>query len=138
MNKPDARIWNPCNIYSTAKIGKDVNIGTFSEIGPNVVIGDRVRIGGGCFIPEGVVIEDDVWIGPHVIFSNDKFPPSPKDKWLQTVVKRGARIGASVSVLPGVVIGEGALVGMGSVVTKDVGPNEVWAGNPAKQLLWVD
>ena len=132
---PGIKIWSPCNIYPTAKIGCDVSIGMFSEIGHNVVIGNRVRIGAGCFIPENITIEDDVFIGPHTIFGNDKYPLSGKGAWPKTLVKQGARIGAGVCVLPGIVIGEGALVGMGSVVTKDVRPGEVWAGNPAKPLI---
>lgn len=131
---PSLKVWMPCNIYPTADIGKDVSIGMFSEVGNNVIIGDRVRIGAGCFIPEGVIIEDDVWIGPHCIFSNDKYPPSSKDQWQKTLVKKGARIGAGVCVLPGITIGENALVGMGSVVTKDVKDYGIWAGNPAKSL----
>lgn len=132
VDHKDYRIWPPCNIFSTAKIGKYVNIGAFTEIGPEVVIGDNTRIGGGCFIPEGVTIEDDAFIGPHVVFANDRYPPSERRDWEKTVVKKGARLGAGVMVLPGVTIGERALVGMGSVVTTDVPKGQIWAGNPAK------
>lgn len=127
------QVWQPTKVYSTAKIGKDVNIGTFCEIGNNVVIGDRVRIGAMTFIPEGVVIEDDAWIGPRVTFSNDTYPPSGRDQWKTTVIKKYARLGAGVCVLPGVTIGENALIGMGSVVTKDVPAGEKWAGVPARR-----
>lgn len=136
MNK----IWEPCNIMPTAKIGSEVNVGSFTEIGHNVDIGDRVRIGKGCFIPEGVSIEDDAWIGPHVCFTNDRFPPSGKDNWEKTVVKKGARLGAAVTVICGVTIGQNALIGAGSVVTKDVPNSEIWVGVPAQKLreMWTD
>lgn len=128
------KAWEPVNIYPTAIIGNNVNIGSFSEIGKNVVIGNNTRVGALSFIPEGVVIEEDCFIGPRCTFANDLYPPSGSDKWLKTRVKKGAKLGAGVCVLPGITIGEGALVGMGSVVTKDVEPHTVVAGNPAKVL----
>jgi acetyltransferase-like isoleucine patch superfamily enzyme len=134
MTKSQNKIWPPCNIYPTAAIGENVSIGIFSEIGPKVSIGNNVRIGAMCFIPEGVTIMDDVWIGPHCVFTNDRFPPSPREKWELTLVMKGARVGAGVTVLPGVIIGENALVGAGSVVVKSVPPEETWAGVPAKRI----
>ncbi len=131
-NRGRTKIWPPCNIYPTAQIGENVNIGAFTEIGPNVVIGDNVRIGAMCFIPEGVFIAGDVWIGPRVTFTNDKYPPSGKDNWQKTVVKSGARIGAAVTILPGLIIGKNAIIGAGSVITKDVPAEEMWIGVPAK------
>lgn len=127
-------IWKPCNIYKTAVLGKNLSIGMFTEIGNHVIIGNSVRIGFNCFIPEGVLIEDKAWIGPRVTFANDKYPPSGKDKWKKTIVREGARLGANVSVLPGVEIGKNAIVGMGSVVTKNIPEGETWAGNPAKKI----
>ena len=132
--RPDLKVWNPCNIYKSAKLGKNVSVGMFSEIGENVVIGDNVRIGASCFIPEGVTIESDCFIGPHTIFSNDKFPMSRKEQWEKTVVKQGAKIGAGCCLLPGIIIGKEVLIGMGSTVTKSVPDYQVWAGNPAKPL----
>lgn len=126
------KIWPPSNVYPTARLGEDVNVGAFCEIGHNVIIGDRTRIGAMTFIPEGVTIEDDVWIGPRVTFSNDKYPPSPKEDWKTTLVKRGAVIGMGVCVLPGVTIGCGAVVAAGSVVTKDVEPGVLVMGSPAR------
>jgi UDP-2-acetamido-3-amino-2,3-dideoxy-glucuronate N-acetyltransferase len=137
MNK----IWEPCNIYKTAKIGNNVNIGTFTEIGPNVEIGDDTRIGGQCFIPEGVKIGKNVFIGPKVCFTNDKYPPCPlntkenhKENWLTTIIENNVSIGAGCVILPGVVIKSGAMIGAGSVVTKNIPSNEVWCGNPAKKM----
>jgi acetyltransferase-like isoleucine patch superfamily enzyme len=128
------KIWQPSNIYKSAKIGKDVNIGAFCEIGENVEIGDFTRIGAMSFIPEGVKIGKNVFIGPRVTFSNDKYPPSGKDNWLKTTVCDGAALGAGVIVLPGVTIGELALVGAGSVVTHDIPAGERWCGVPARKM----
>lgn len=133
-DRQDAVVWQPSNVYPTARIGKNVSIGTFCEIGHEVWIGDNVRIGAMCFIPEMVTIEDDAWIGPRVTFTNDMFPPSGREHWQHTTVKRGARIGAAVTIRPGVTIGEGALVGAGAVVTHDVPPNELWVGIPARKI----
>jgi acetyltransferase-like isoleucine patch superfamily enzyme len=106
----------------------------FSEIGHEVSIGDRTRVGAQCFIPEGVIIGADVFIGPKVCFTNDKHPPSGKECWGYTVVRNRASIGAGSVILTGVCIGEGSLVGAGSVVTKSVPAGEVWCGNPAKKI----
>lgn len=134
-HEPDgSKFWQPSNVYPSAKIGKNVSIGAFCEIGANVVIRDNVRIGAMSFIPEGVTIEDGAWIGPRVTFTNDMYPPSGRDSWLKTVVCEGARIGASVTILPGVYIGEKSFVGAGSVVTKSVPAEETWAGVPARKI----
>jgi acetyltransferase-like isoleucine patch superfamily enzyme len=126
------KVWGNCNIYPSARIGKNVSIGAFSEIGPNVVIEDNVRIGAYCFIPEGVHILKDAWIGPRVTFSNDAYPPADKKEWKKTYVLQGASLGAAVSIIPGVVIGAHALIGMGAVVTESVPANEIWVGVPAR------
>jgi UDP-2-acetamido-3-amino-2,3-dideoxy-glucuronate N-acetyltransferase len=121
------------NIFR-CKIGKDCKIATFVEIQKGVVIGDRCKVEPFAFIPTGVKIEDDVFIGPHVCFVNDKTPIAYDPKWkpMETLVKKGASIGAGAIIICGNTIGEGALVGAGSVVTKDVPPNTVVVGNPAK------
>jgi UDP-2-acetamido-3-amino-2,3-dideoxy-glucuronate N-acetyltransferase len=128
-----SRAYQPCNIYKTAKIGKKVNIGAFTEIGDGVVIGDNVRIGAMSFIPARVIIEKDAWIGPRCTFTNDMYPPSGEENWKTTVVKSGARIGAAVTILPGITIGEKALIGAGAVVTKDIPAGEIWSGVPARK-----
>ena len=128
------KIYPLCNIYHTASFGLTCQVGMYSEIGNNVWIGDRVKIGAMCFIPEGVEIRDDAWIGPRCTFTNDRFPPSPKEKWEKTVIMSGARLGAGVTVVCGVVIGEGALVGAGSVVTKNIPAGETWVGVPAQRI----
>lgn len=133
-----SKYWPPCRIYNTAHIGQRVNIGAFSEVGENVWIGDYVRIGAYAFIPEGVRIEDNAWIGPRVTFTNDMYPPSGKENWKPILVKKGARIGAGVIVLPGITIGEKSLVGAGSVVTHNVPDGEVWVGNPARKIRDID
>lgn len=127
-------IWHPSNVYPTAQIGKNVSIGTFCEIGPNVVIGDNVRIGAYSFIPEGFTIEDGAFIGPRFTGTNDRKPPSSKEYWEPTTIKKNARVGAAVTVRCGVTIGEGALIGTGSVVTKNVPPFETWVGVPAARM----
>ncbi len=134
----NTKIWHPenVNLYG-CEIGEDCNIGFNVEIGPGVKIGNNVRIGNGCFIPEGVTIEDDCNIMPGVFFCNDKYPPSGKDKWGKTIIRRGATIGARAVILPDIEIGENALVGAGSVVTKSVLPRATVYGNPAIQYKGV-
>lgn len=116
------------------KIGKGCTIHVLVWIGNNVVIGNRVKIQAFCFIPDGVTIEDDVFIGPHVCFTNDKRPPSYGKHWAKILVKKGARIGANATILPGIEIGENSLIGAGSVVTKNIPKGETWVGNPARKI----
>lgn len=116
----------------------DQEIGDNTKIHSHVWIGNGVKIGKNCliqafsFIPEGVTIEDNVFIGPHVCFTNDKNPPSAD--WASIIVKKGASIGANATILPGLTIGENSRVGAGSTVTHDVPDGETWAGNPARKL----
>jgi len=123
------------NIFG-CKIGKDCKIAPFVDIQKGVVIGDRCKVEPFAFIPTGVTIEDDVFIGQHVCFMNDKTPKAYDPTWkpMSTVVKKGASIGAGAIIVCGNTIGEGSLVGAGAVVTKDVPPNTVVVGNPAKVL----
>jgi UDP-2-acetamido-3-amino-2,3-dideoxy-glucuronate N-acetyltransferase len=130
------KIYDHVNLYK-CKIGKNCKIEPFVYIEGGVVIGDNCKVKPFVFIPTGVTIESDVFIGPNVAFTNDKYPRAHGDwKLLNTRVKRGASIGANSVVLPGVTIGEKALVGAGSVITSDVPDNAVLAGNPAKILCY--
>ena len=130
------KIYDHVNLYK-CKIGKNCKIEPFVYIEGGVVIGDNCKIKPFVFIPTGVTIESDVFIGPNVAFTNDKYPRARGDwKLLQTRVKRGASIGANSVILPGVTIGEKALVGAGSVITSDVPDNAVLAGNPAQILRY--
>lgn len=123
------------NIYG-CKIGKNCKIAAFVEIQKDVAIGNKCAIEAFAFIPRGVTIEDEVFIGPHVCFTNDKIPKAVNPGWkvIPTVVKKGASIGAGAVIVCGVTIGEGAMVGAGSVVTKDVKANTLVVGNPAKEV----
>jgi acetyltransferase-like isoleucine patch superfamily enzyme len=137
------RIYAFVNLYGCV-IGDESRIGTFVEIQKGVQIGKRVKISSHSFICEGVTIEDEVFVGHGVMFINDKYPRSTNPDgssqtgadWhlVPTLVKRRASIGSNATILCGVTIGEQAIVGAGSVVTKDVPPNTVVAGNPAKIL----
>jgi acetyltransferase-like isoleucine patch superfamily enzyme len=115
-------------------VGSDVSIGSSAIIEHHVTIGDRVRIHSGAFIPEYTLLEDDCWIGPRAVLTNAKYPANrhTKENLRGPVVRRGAKVGANATLLPGVVIGENALVGAGSVVTADVPANAVVVGNPAR------
>ena len=121
-------------IREKCKIGNNVSVGSGSIIEHSVLIGDQVRLHSGCFIPEHTVIESGAWLGPCVTITNSKFPNRPDSKLLLQGVKicTGAIIGANVTLLPGVVIGANSLVGAGSVVTKNIPPNVIAFGNPAK------
>jgi acetyltransferase-like isoleucine patch superfamily enzyme len=125
---------NKVNIRESNNIGDDVSIGTLSVVEHHVEIGNRVRIHSQVFIPEYSILEEDSWLGPNVVLTNARYPLSPdaKKNLIGPTIKRGAKVGANCTILPGVVIGEGALVGAGSVVTKDVPPGAVVAGNPAR------
>jgi len=133
---PDFRSGHGVLIRECNEIGASVSIGSGSVIEHHVQIGDRVRLHSNTFIPEYSVLEEDCWIGPNVVFTNAKYPRSPrvKEQLQGPHVARGAKIGANATVLPGVRIGEGALVGAGSVVTRDVPPGAVVAGNPARVI----
>ena len=120
------------NFYGNFRIGEDTKIGSLCDIAG--IIGKNCKVQSYVFIPSGITIEDGCFIGPGVIFTNDKYPPSNGKHWAETFVKRGARIGAGVIVLPGITIGENSLIGAGAVITCDIPPNEVWVGNPAKFL----
>ena len=133
------RVWAFAHILPDARIGADCNVcdGVFIE--NDVVVGDRVTIKCGVQLWDGVTLEDDVFVGPNATFTNDPFPRSRVRHELQrTTVRRGASIGANATLLPGVEIGSGAMVGAGAVVTRNVPPNAIVTGNPARITGYVD
>jgi acetyltransferase-like isoleucine patch superfamily enzyme len=125
---------NKVNIRESNRIGDNVSIGTLSVIEHHVEIADNVRIHTQVFIPEYSVLEEGCWVGPNVVFTNAKYPVSPgvKDSLAGPIIRKGAIIGANVTLLPGVTIGERALIGAGSVVVRDVPAGAVVVGNPAR------
>jgi UDP-2-acetamido-3-amino-2,3-dideoxy-glucuronate N-acetyltransferase len=130
------RIWPFSHVLQNAVIGKDCNICENVFIENNVVIGDRVTIKNGVQIWDGITIEDDVFIGPNATFTNDRYPKSRNSDYLmeRTIVKRKASVGANATILPGISIGQGALIGAGAVVTRNVPDFSVVIGNPAKVI----
>ena len=134
-NIPEStRIWQYCVILPNAKIGEDCNICSHCLVENEASIGNRCTIKCGVQIWDGIEIEDDVFVGSNVTFTNDKYPHSQNENWtlLKTRVCKGATIGAGSTILPGITIGEGAMIGAGSVVTKDIPAGELWIGNPAR------
>lgn len=134
------RIWQYVVILPGARIGSDCNICAQCFIENDVVVGDRVTIKNGVQLWDAVRIEDDVFIGPNVTFTNDKLPRSKKhpDAYLKTHVESGASIGGGATILPGLKIGRNAMVGSGAVVTRSVPPNAIVIGNPARIVGYVD
>ena len=131
------------NLYGCS-VGDDTRIGAFVEVQKNAVVGARCKVSSHTFVCEGVTIEDEVFIGHGVMFTNDRYPrataggrPQSEDDWavVPTLVKRGASIGSGAAILCGVTIGEDAMIGAGAVVTHDVAPGETVAGVPARVLL---
>lgn len=127
-------IWQFCVVLPGAQIGENCNICSHCFIENDVHIGNNVTVKCGVQIWDGITLEDGVMVGSNVTFTNDKFPRSGNKNWqlLRTRVCSGATIGAGSTILPGLTIGENALVGAGSVVTCDIPAGEVWAGNPAR------
>lgn len=129
----NTNVWQFCVIFPNAKIGDNCNICAGVLIENDVIIGNNVTIKSGVQIWDGVTIEDNVFIGPNVTFTNDLTPRSkqyPKE-FSRTKIKKGASIGANSTIIAGHIIGEYAMIGAGSVVTKDIPANTVWYGNPA-------
>ncbi len=128
----NTHIWQFCVVLPGARIGNNCNICSHCFIENDVIIGNNVTIKNGVSLYDGITIEDNVFIGPNVAFCNDKYPRSKQypDAFLKTCIKKGASIGSNATILPGVTIGENALIGAGSVVTKDVPANTLVLGNP--------
>ena len=133
------KIWQFCVVLKDAKIGTNCNINCHVFIENEVFIGDNVTIKPGVQIWDGITLEDNVFIGPNVTFTNDLFPQSRQKNFSlkKTIIKKFATIGANATILGGITVGENVLVGAGSVVTKDIPANEIWAGNPAKFLKYI-
>ena len=126
----NTNIWQYCVVLAGAKIGSGCNICSHCFIENEVVIGDNVTLKNGVYLYDGITVEDGVFIGPNATFCNDKYPKSKnKDFKLEKIlIKKGASIGANATILPGVTIGENALVAAGAIVTKDVPSNKVIKG----------
>ncbi len=132
------KIWHQAQVREFAEIGENCNIGKGVYIDLKVKVGNRVKIQNYVSVYHGVTIEDDVFVGPSVTFTNDKHPRAwlwDESRLCRTLVKRGASIGANSTIVCGVTIGEYAMIGAGSVVTKDVPPHGLVVGNPAR-LVW--
>lgn len=133
------RVWQYVVILPNAVIGKETNICSHCFIENDVIVGDRVTIKSGVQLWDGIRIGDDAFIGPNVTFTNDRYPRSKvrPEEFLQTTIGRGASIGANSTILPGLSIGQYAMVGAGAVVTRSIPPNAVAVGNPARVISYV-
>lgn len=130
----NTRVWHPEKSVILGEIGKDCVIHACVWIGPKAIIGDRVKIQSFAYIPDGVTLEDDVFIGPGVIFTNDVEPPSRGKSWAPIFVGEGAVIGAGAVIKAGVSIAAGAKIGAGAVVTKDIPAGDWYVKNPARPI----
>lgn len=136
---PGTRIWAFAHVKAGARIGEDCNICDHTFIEGDVIVGDRVTIKSGVYLWDGLRVEDDVFLGPQATFTNDRFPRSKQHfECPITTICRGASIGAGAIILPGVKVGERAMVGAGAVVTKDVPAFAVVVGNPARVVRMLD
>lgn len=126
-------VWQFCVVLPNARIGENCNVCSHCFIENDVIIGNNVTIKCGVQIWDGIRVEDNVFIGPNVTFTNDRFPRSKQypDVFEKTIIRKGASLGAGTTVLCGIEIGENAMIGAGSVVTKNIPANELWVGNPA-------
>jgi acetyltransferase-like isoleucine patch superfamily enzyme len=142
----DVKLSQFINLYG-CEIGDETKIGAFVEIQKNASVGKRCKISSHTFVCEGVTIEDNVFIGHGVMFINDSYPRATSEGKLQTqadwkvertIIKKGASVGSGATILANITIGENAIVGAGSVVTKDVPANSIVAGNPARVLRYIE
>lgn len=129
-------IWHHSHVRAASEIGRDCTLGKNVYIDVGVVVGNRVKIQNNVSLYSGVAVHDDVFIGPSVVFTNDRFPRADSTHFvkLPTVISRGASVGANATILCGCTVGEYAMVGAGSVVTRDVASYALVAGNPARQV----
>lgn len=134
------KIWHFSHIMKTSKIGNNCNIGQNVVVSPGVILGNNVKVQNNVSIYTGVICEDDVFLGPSMVFTNIINPRSAivrRDKYVKTLVKKGATIGANATIVCGNNIGEYSLIGAGAVVTKEVPAYALVVGNPSKQIGWV-
>jgi len=133
------KIWHFSHVMTGAKIGRKVNLGQNVVVSPEVILGDNVRVQNNVSIYTGVICEDDVFLGPSMVFTNVINPRSAiarKDQYMKTFVARGATIGANATIICGITLGEYCFIGAGSVVTKNVKPYSLVIGNPARHKGW--
>lgn len=134
------KVWHFCHIMPGAQIGERCVLGQNVFVGPGVQIGHGVKIQNNVSVYAGVEIEDDVFLGPSMVFTNVINPRSDierKDAFKPTLVRRGATIGANATIICGIELGHHCFIGAGAVVTKNVLPYELWAGNPARRIGWM-
>jgi len=137
----NTKVWHFSHVMNGAKIGNDCVLGQNCFIANNVVIGNKVKIQNNVSVYEGVICEENVFLGPSMVFTNVINPRSAiekKNEFKKTIVKKGASIGANATIICGVTIGSYAMIGAGAVVTKDIADYALVVGNPAKQIGWVD
>ena len=136
----NSKIWHFSHIMSDAQLGENCNVGQNVVISPGVILGNNVKVQNNVSIYTGVVCEDDVFLGPSMVFTNIINPRSAvirRDKYVKTLVKKGATVGANATIICGNQLGAYCLIGAGAVVTKEVLPYALVVGNPAKQIGWV-
>lgn len=136
----ETKIWHFSHIMSGSKIGKNCNIGQNVVISPDVILGENVKVQNNVSVYSGVICEDDVFLGPSMVFTNVINPRSAvnrRGEYSKTIVRKGATIGANATIVCGNNIGEFAFIGAGAVVVKEVLPYALVVGNPAKQIGWV-
>ncbi len=136
----NSKIWHFSHIMSNCKIGNNCNIGQNVVISPDVIIGNNVKIQNNVSVYSGVLCEDNVFLGPSMVFTNIKNPRSHvnrRDKYIKTIVKEGASIGANATIICGISIGRFSFIGAGAVVTKNVKDYSLVFGNPAKHIGWI-
>ena len=138
--KKGVKIWHFSHIMSNCTIGENCNLGQNVVVSPDVILGKNVKVQNNVSIYTGVICEDDVFLGPSMVFTNVMNPRSAvnrKNEYLKTIVKKGASIGANATIVCGNNIGEFAFIGAGAVVTKEILPYALVVGNPSKQIGWV-
>jgi len=135
----ETKIWQFCVVLQGAQIGRNCNINSHCFIENDVTVGDNVTVKCGVQLWDGIHIEDNAFIGPNVTFTNDKYPRSKQypEEFQKTIIRKGASIGANSTILSGIEIGENAMIGAGSVVTKNVPANSLWYGNPASHKKYL-